>query len=319
MSLAEHVRILGRGPGRARALTEAEAADAMRLMLSGQAEPEAIGALLMLMRMKGETAEEIAGLARAAQSHLVDCPSAELDWPCYAAGRSRGQPWFLLAARLVAQSGVRVLLHGWNGDDHRLRDALDPLDIPWARSAAAARAALDSSGIAYMSLEDVHPALFSLLSLRRKLGLRSCINTVCRMLNPGRAAASVQGVFHPPYRALQADAAGRLGWRSLTVIKGGGGEFERHPGKEVAAFGLRAGASWQRVYPALTADARRLADLDATPADLPRLWEENRAPAFGRDLVMGTASLAFETLGAADGMDEAERLWPARHAASFAA
>ena len=65
MTLAEHVRTLGRGPGRSRSLTQDEAADAMRLMLQGDAAPEAVGALLMLLRMKGETAEEIAGFARA--------------------------------------------------------------------------------------------------------------------------------------------------------------------------------------------------------------------------------------------------------------
>jgi len=78
MSLAAHVATLGRGPGRSRSLTEDEAADAMRLMLEGAA-PEAVGALLMLLRMKGETAEEIAGLARAAQAavpNIADAPSA---------------------------------------------------------------------------------------------------------------------------------------------------------------------------------------------------------------------------------------------------
>ena len=115
MSLAEHVRILGRGPGRSRSLTEAEARDAMEIVLSGAAAPEAVGALLMLLRMKGETAEEIAGLAAGAQAGLPALPPVDLDWPSYAAGRSRGLPWFLLAARLVAMDGHRVLLHGWNG------------------------------------------------------------------------------------------------------------------------------------------------------------------------------------------------------------
>ncbi len=60
MSLADHVRTLGRGPGRARSLTREEARDAMVCMLSDEVAPEAVGALLMLLRMKGETAEEIA-------------------------------------------------------------------------------------------------------------------------------------------------------------------------------------------------------------------------------------------------------------------
>ena len=206
MSLSEHVRTLGRGPGRSRSLTEDEAFDAMSLMLQG-AEPQAVGACLMLMRMKGETAEEIAGFARAAQEALPPLPHTDLDWPSYAAGRTRGLPWFLLSAKLLAASGRRVMLHGWNGADGAVRDGLETLGIAVARTPQEAAVALDEDRIVYLPLEDLHPALFALLDLRRVFGLRSCVNTVCRMLNPARAGASVQGVFHPSYRLLQADAA----------------------------------------------------------------------------------------------------------------
>lgn len=296
MSLAGHVRTLGRGPGRSRSLTADEAADAMALMLEGAA-PEAVGALLMLLRMKGETADEIAGFARAAQTPLADWPQADLDWPCYAAGRTRGLPWFLLAARLVAGSGARVLLHGWNGPDLAIRHGVEALGIPMVDTPEAAARALTAQGIAYLPLEAAHPALFRLLDLRRSLGLRSCVNTVCRMLNPGRASASVQGVFHPSYRLLQADAAQRLGWRNLTVIKGGGGEFERHPGMEIAGFGLRDGAPWQGRFPARVEDHRRLIDLDLRTGGLTALWQDDEGPEFARQIVLGTAALAFDTLG----------------------
>lgn len=248
MSLAEHVRILGRGPGRSRSLTRDEAADAMRLMLSCDAAPEAIGALLMLLRMKGETADEIAGFSGAAQRTLTGMPEADLDWPSYAAGRTRGAPWFLLSAKLVAAAGHRVLIHGWNGSDQSVRGGLADAGICTARSTEEAEEQLARDRIAYMPLEAMHPVLFDLLTLRDVLGLRSCINTVCRMLNPARAAASVQGVFHPSYRLLQADAAQVLGWQSLSVIKGGGGEFELYPAKEIAVFGLRGGKAWESVH-----------------------------------------------------------------------
>ena len=137
MSLADHVRMLGRGPGRSRSLTQDEAADAMTLMLSDDAAPEAVGALLMLLRMKGETAEEIAGFAEAARRAAPALPAVDLDWPSYAAGRTRGAPWFLLSARLIARSGRRVLLHGWNGPDGAVRDGLAKLDIPVAASPEA--------------------------------------------------------------------------------------------------------------------------------------------------------------------------------------
>ena len=87
-----------------------------------------------------------------------------------------------------------------------------------------------------------------------------------------------------PFTQRSPDAAQLLGWRSLTVIKGGGGEFERHPGKDIAAFGLRNGQPWQQAFPALSDETRRLKE-DATDGD------------FETAIVAGTAALAFETLG----------------------
>lgn len=306
MSLAEHVRTLGRGPGRARSLTQPEAFEAMTLMLRKDCAPEAIGALLMLLRMKGETAEEIAGLAGAAQAGMAPLGQVDLDWPSYAAGRTRGAPWFLLSARLVAEAGHRVLLHGWNGADPKVRSGLARAGITQAETTQEANRLLDRDGIAYLPLEAAHPALFALLGLRDVLGLRSCINTVCRMLNPGRASASVQGVFHPSYRLLQADAAALLGWENLTVIKGGGGEFERHPAKRIAAFGLRAGAPWEAPVAALRGETRRLA------TDLVSRWNPARPTAFETDIVTGTAALALDSLGVNDATTIAAQLWQAR-------
>ncbi|MBU1574576.1 MAG: glycosyl transferase family 3, partial [Alphaproteobacteria bacterium] len=65
MSIAEFVRILGRGPGRSRSLTFDEAQEALLRVLRGEAAPESVGAMLMLMRMKGEVPGEIAGFTAA--------------------------------------------------------------------------------------------------------------------------------------------------------------------------------------------------------------------------------------------------------------
>ncbi|KQB97392.1 glycosyl transferase family 3 [Loktanella sp. 1ANDIMAR09] len=305
MTLAAFVQTLGRGPGRSRSLTRDEAAAAMKIMLGPNAAPEAVGALLMLLRMKGETAEEIAGFAQAAQSTMPHIPKADLDWPSYAAGRTRGAPWFLFSARMVADAGHRVLLHGWNGTDHKIRDGLSQAGIGIAASPDAAETLLAREGIAYLPLEHMHPALFALLRLREVLGLRSCINTVCRMLNPARASASVQGVFHPSYLLLQADAAQLLGWQNLTVIKGGGGEFERHPAKDIAAFGVRAGALWEGSFHALIDDTRRLAEPTAA-------YDLMQPSVFDEQIISGTAAAALATLGMADAEDTARRLWRAR-------
>ncbi|MCR8546468.1 glycosyl transferase family protein [Salipiger sp. P9] len=313
MSLGAHVRTLGRGPGRSRSLTRDEAAEAMALMLSGKADPHAVGALLMLLRMKGETAEEIAGFAGAAQASLPALPRPALDWPSYAAGRTRGLPWFLLSARLVAMAGHKVLMHGWNGADRAIRDGLPVAGIPVADTPDAAGMLLDTHGIAYLPLETLSPALFRLLGLRDVLHLRSCINTVCRMLNPGRAAVSVQGVFHPPYRLLQADAGQLLGLEALSVIKGGGGEFERHPAKTIAGFGLRGGDAWEGGYPALLPEeTRRLDDGAEDMTLLAALWSGTLRDPFAEAVVLGTAALALDTLGSEAPEDEARALWEVR-------
>lgn len=310
MTLADHVRILGRGPGRSRSLTEAEAAEAMTLMLKGDAAPEAVGALLMLLRMKGETPEEIAGFARAAKGGCPPLPQVSLDWPSYAAGRTRGLPWFLLSARLVALAGHRVLLHGWNGADGAVRAHLAEAGIRTAGPDELG-AVLDKDGIAYAPLERLNPGIFNLLQLREKLGLRSCVNTVCRMLNPAGTGAVVQGVFHPSYRALQASAAQRLGWQSLSVLKGAGGEVERHPGKDVTAHGLRNGRPWSGTFAAASDLRLRLAEVTGT-SDLAALWSGRAACPVARQIVIGTAAIALDTLGHEDAEGLAEALWHAR-------
>ena len=285
----------------------------MRLMLSGEADPHAIGAVLMLMRMKGETADEIAGFAAAAQASLPDLPRPALDWPSYAAGRTRGLPWFLLSARLVADAGHPVLMHGWNGADTAIRDGLDSAGIPFAEDPSKAMGLMERHGIVYLPLETLSPDLFRLLTLRSVLHLRSCVNTVCRMLNPGRAERSVQGVFHPPYRLLQQDAGALLGLESLTVIKGGGGEFERHPGKAIAGFGLRGGTSFDGDFPAVSdGEVRRLDGGETDGSRVPALWRGEIEDGFAEDVICGTAALALDTLGVDRPWDAAVELWAQR-------
>ena len=136
---------------------------------------------------------------------------------------------------------------------------------------------------------------------------------VCRMLNPAGATASVQGVFHPSYRLLQADAAHLLGWHALSVIKGGGGEVERNPSKPVEAFGLRAQTPWQATLPPTLPEPRKLAGEARDPAQLAALWSGTLDDPFAREVVLSTAELAFETLGVAQPRALADRLWSSRH------
>lgn len=317
MSLAPYIHAMGRGPGRARNLDMDEAQEAMRLILAGQADPHAVGALLMLMRYRGETPAEIAGFVTAVRATLPALPSVDLDWPSYAAGRTRGLPWFLLAARLVARSGVRVLMHGWNShqsDGADVRSALAHAGIAQAETPYDAARLLDRDNITYLPLETLTPRTMDLLRLREVLGLRSCINTVCRVLNPAQAPAAVQGVFHPPYRPLQQAAGEILGQQRLCILKGGGGEFERNPTKDVTLFRLQDGAALETVLPPLLPEARKLADATDASASLQALWTGALQDDFARSIVTGTAAAALIALGHSP--DEAaalaNTLWDAR-------
>ncbi len=325
MTFSQLVRTLGRGPGRSRNLERGEAAEAMRQMLAGTPAPEAVGALLMLMRFRGENAEEIAGFCDGATEGLAAWGELRpaIDWPSYAAGKSRGLPLFLLAAKLVAGSGLPVLMHGWNSAAHmreaaNLRAALPGIGIPVVETPAAAREALDANGIAYAPLEVMSPDLYRLLRLRDVLGLRSAVNTTLRVMNPSGAACSVQGVFHPPYRPLQVDASILRGQPRQLALKGGGGEFERNPAKSVTLEGVVGGERIEIEAAPIIDETRRLADAEPDPARLPALWAGELEDAFSEAVVIATAAAALLAAGACTDLAAAEaeaaRLWAERGA-----
>ena len=319
MTLAPYVAILGRGQGRARSLTQDEAFAAMQIILRGDAAPEALGALLMLLRMKGEVAAEIAGFTAAARASLPTWQGSApaVDWPSYAAGRTRGQPWFLAAARLVAQAGYPVLLHGWNSHQATgasVRAALGDVGIAqvdWTDASAT----LARDGIAYVPLEQMQPRLMDLLRLRDVFGLRSCINTVLRMLNPAGAPVALQGVFHPSYRELQRDAALLLSQPTLRVLKGGGGEFEHHPAKDITLHGLTQGAIWEGTTGAPLTGHQRLSETTST---LSQVWHGEQTDDFAAAIITSTAALALSAVGAAKPEALAQDLWQSRHRSAAA-
>jgi anthranilate phosphoribosyltransferase len=296
-------------------MTYEESYDAMRVVLAGEAAPESLGAMLMLLRMKGEVASEIAGFTAALRDDLPQLPKPDLDWPSYAAGRTRGLPYFLLSAKLLATAGYKTLLHGFNGEGPAamsIRDGLPHAGIPVCESVDEIHSALDGGNIGYVPLEVLSPELHQMLLLRADFGLRSCLNTVSRMLNPGAAPASVQGVFHPSYRELQADASEMLKLPSLTVIKGGGGEFERNPSKDIVAFGLREGLSWEHRFEPSLEDTRKLNDGEKDPERLADLWSGTLDDPFAVGIVLSTAGLALDTLGVDNPEARARELWDAR-------
>jgi anthranilate phosphoribosyltransferase len=327
-ALAPYVRILGRGPGRSRSLTRAESGAAMALMLSGEAAPEAVGALLMLMRYRHETPEELAGFVDAARASLLEwrMPEVELDWPSYAAGKSRGMPYFLLSALLLAQNGIHVAMHGYNSHGAAAaatRAALGALGIEPAQTPATARNQLAAIHFTYVPLDALSAPLLGLLKLRGVLGLRSPVNSTLRLLNPWCAPAAIQGVFHPPYIRLQVEASRLLGQPRSSVFKGGGGEAERNPVKSLAVEGLAGGEPVADLWPPLIPGAhRRLNEHEEIDvAKLVRLWRGQDEDAFAAAIVIGTAAVAIKTVGRAGSLEDATALagrwWGARQAGAM--
>ncbi|MDT7951286.1 MAG: glycosyl transferase family protein [Acetobacteraceae bacterium] len=303
---ASYVRTLGRGPGRSRALTREEARDALGMVLRGETAPEQVGAFLMLLRYRGEAAEEISGLIEAARDAFEagpppDSPAVQLDWPSYGAGRTRGEPWFLLAALALAASGVTVLMHGSNefSQGTAVEAGLAELGLPVSHSREQAAAEIAARRFAYLPLADLSPALDRLLTLRGLLGLRSPINTVVRLINPFDAACAVDGVFHPPYIEVHLGAAERLGRHRLAVLKGGGGEAERNPAKPITVhlWDHAAGRRELLLPPApLPGEAGSLSDA----------WQGGSGP--GAATARATVALALLALGRASDAEEADRL-----------
>ena len=311
---AQYVRILARGPGRSRALTFDEARAAMRMIAVGEAEPIQLGAMLMLMRYRQESHEELAGFVAALREGFATPPgppSAELDWPSYAAGRTRGAPWFLLSALLLAEHGVRVLMHG--PENSALARSLASFGIVASATPAAAAARLEADSFAFLPLIAYAPVAQQLLDLRPLLGLRSPANSLARLLNPLAAPNVIQGVFHPAYRDLQRGAATLLGEKRLAVFKGGGGEAERNPDKACRVFVLDDGRSVDEDWPALDGDA--IAAREPEPS-LTEVWRGEAGDGAPERIVIATAALALHIAGrapdpaAADAL--ARTLWARR-------
>ena len=320
---AGYVATLGRGPGKSRALTRAEARDAFALVLADAVHPAQLGAFLMLLRYRGEDPDEITGLVEAACSAIRDEHGAgsvgavDLDWPSYGAGRTRGAPWFLLSALALSQAGLRVLMHGSNefSSGIPVAAALAALGRQPATDAAAVREALDRTGFAYWPIERLLPEIDRLLGMRRLFGLRSPVNTVARLLDPGNARASVDGVFHPAYIAVHLGVAERLERRSLLVIKGGGGEAERPPSKATAAhlWSKEQGRS-ELLLPALI-DAPDAGEPDTFDA-WARVWRGEQGRPGAVQTVIGSIALGLLALDAALDPDTADRrareIWAGR-------
>jgi len=308
---APFVRILGKGKKGSRPLTQEEAYHAMRMIMTDEVLPVQLGAFLMLMRVKEESPEELAGFAQAVRERFSFASNRHvgLDWSTYA-GKRRHLPWFLLSALLLAENGITVFMHGAAGHTaNRLytEDALLALGLKPAESIAQAQLQLAGQGFSYLALQKFCPKLHEIIELRPLLGLRSPVHTLVRLLNPFDAGYSIQGIFHPGYRPVHQQAAALMGQPHMAVLKGEGGETERNPDMDCLVQSVHNGELLDENWPAKFA-RRHVKPESLRPEQLTRLWRGEWEDEFAQASVLGTLAIALKLLGEAKDQQEAEGL-----------
>lgn len=315
----DFIRAIGRGQRAGRTLTQQEAFSAMSMMLNGQATAEQRGAFLMLLRVREETSEELAGFTQALRNFNLsglEQLNIDLDLGCYA-GKRRQLPWFVLAVLLLAQQGKRIFLHGTHEPDSNrlyLADVLPALGIPLAKNIQEVGSHLNQHGIGYMSLSTINPELDSIIQLRSQFGLRSCANTLARMLNPSNSLCSLQGVFHRHVDEKHAKSAVLLNAANVLCFRGEGGEVEYNPERDVTFHISRNGQYESLLIPAsLPTVGIKPKELDATK--LISFWCGHHKDEYGSNAVLGslaTMLVLTENSSWDDAQSKAQNIWQAR-------
>lgn len=291
----EYIKLIGKGQNAGKTLDQAQAKDAMLQVFNQQVSAEQLGAFLMLLRVREETPEELAGFIGAAR----ECISQEyrglpvdLDLGCYA-GKRRHLPWLLLAVKAYAQSGRKVFMHGTAEPESKrlyMREVFAHFGIEPAEDRAQAEAQLNAHNICYAELSSVHPPLDALIQLRSLFALRSCANTLARMLNPSRAPLSLHGVHHRHFDQRHAEVAELCDENNVMCFRGEGGEIEVNPERPVTLHYYAAGVRKSIVLPAFLENWQikpRALNLD----ELKNLWTNTSENAYGEAAVKATLSV----------------------------
>ena len=223
-SIRHYLKEIGRGKDGARALTREQAADLFGQVLDGTVTDLEVGAFCLAMRVKGETAQEMAGFLDATASRMARIPAGERPLvviPSYNGARKLPVLTPLLAL-LVARRGLPVAIHGTPTEDARVfvGEVLQALDIP-ARHAADTVAAGE---VAWFATEVLCPGLKRLLDVRRVVGLRNSAHSLVKLMNPGEGRAVIIGSYtHPEYAVSMADVFSLVGATAL-LLRGTEGE-----------------------------------------------------------------------------------------------
>ena len=207
-------------------LTEAEAEAAFDVIMSGEATPAQIGALLMAMRVRGETVPEIVGAVRAMRARMtaIEAPEGAMD-VCGTGGDGAGTLNVSSAATfVVAACGVSVAKHGNRALSSRTggADVLTALGVNIDAPMDKLSAILKSAGCVFLFAPRHHPSMRHAAGPRVELGTRTIFNLLGPLANPARVRRQLTGVFAPEWTRPMAETLQALGHEAAWVVHGMG-------------------------------------------------------------------------------------------------
>jgi anthranilate phosphoribosyltransferase len=215
-------------------LSRDEAREAMNTIMSGDATPAQIGGFLVALRLKGETADEIAGCAEAMRAHVLAVHPQRDDLVDTAGTGGDGGRTFNIstaAALVAAAAGAGVAKHGnravssASGSADVLEALGFELELPPERIAHS----IDTLGFGFLFAPTHHPAMKHAAPVRKELAARTVFNVLGPLTNPAGARAQVVGVYSPDLVKTLAEVLAALGARRAFVVHGAGGIDELSP------------------------------------------------------------------------------------------
>ena len=293
-----------------RALGEAGAGAVIEAVLAGDATPAQVGAILLGLRQKGETVEELVGAARVLRAHAVALPDVPRDAMDTCGTGGDGAHTFNVStatALVLAAAGVPVAKHGNRAVSGSVgsADVLEELGVVIDLPPAALSACLREVGIAFLFAPAFHPALRRVAPARRELGVRTLFNLLGPLLNPALVRRQVVGVGDPALLETLAGVLLALGSERAWVVHGAGGLDElalEGPSEVVALAGgtlrrLRVHPEDAGLAPASHA-ALRVASRAESSARIRAVLAGEPGPA--RDVVTLNAAAALVVAGLAN-------------------
>jgi anthranilate phosphoribosyltransferase len=229
--LKEALRRLATGYG----LSAAESRAAFDVIMSGEATPVQVSALLMALRVKGETAEEVAGAAHALRDAMVrlpcDRPEELVDTCGTGGGAVQTFNISTAAALLAAGAGARVAKHGNRSFTSKSgsADVLEALGIPIEAPLDVMTRSLADAGIVFMFAPLMHPAMRHVGPVRRELAFATVMNVIGPLANPALAGRQVIGVAEERRMELMSGALASLGTVHALIVHGEPGMDEVSP------------------------------------------------------------------------------------------